>query len=98
MINPGELAFIILIATAGKLVGAMLSRPFTHLRWKQLYVVGWAMNSRGAVEFALALIALRAGLIGTHLYSAIIAMALVTTVTFPFIITPMLRRDPHLLD
>jgi hypothetical protein len=56
------------------------------------------MNSRGALELALALVAFRTGLIHVKLYSALIVMALVTTLVFPFVVTGMIRRDPSIMD
>ena len=76
----------------------MLTKPFVKLDVKQLYLVGWAMNSRGAVELALALIAISTGLITTRIYSSLVMTALITTLIFPFIITHMIKRNPRIMN
>lgn len=98
IINPYLTMIIIAIAVTGKLVGTFLIKPFTSLSWKQLHLIGWGMNSRGAVELALVLIAFRTGLIPGELYSSLIVMALFTTMIFPFIIGRMIKNDPKLMD
>ena len=70
ILNPVLLAAIIGVAIAGKLIGSFLTKPFTKFSWKQLHLIGWAMNSRGAVEMALALIAFRTGLLPADIYSS----------------------------
>ena len=97
-INPYLLAIIIAIAIIGKIMGTFLTKPFTKFSWKQLHLIGWGMNSRGAVELALALIAFRSGLIPAELYSGLVVMALTTTLIFPFIITRMIKKEPQLMD
>ena len=56
------------------------------------------MNSRGAVELAIALIAFRSGLIPTELYSSLVIMALFTTLLFPFIIIRMIKKDSRIMN
>lgn len=98
LINPYLVMIVIAIAVTGKIVGTFLVKPFTSLSWKQLHLIGWGMNSRGAVELALVLIAFRSGLIPSELYSSLIIMALFTTMIFPFIIGRMIKKDPKLMD
>jgi Kef-type K+ transport system membrane component KefB len=98
VLNPWLLALMVAVAIAGKILGTFLTKPFTKFRNKQLLLIGWAMNSRGAIELALVLIALNIGLITTEIYSSIIVMALITTLIFPFIITRMIRKDRKIMD
>jgi len=98
ILNPSILTLVIVLAIVGKLAGSFLAKPFTDFSWKQLHLIGWAMNSRGAVEMALALIAFRSGLLPQEIYSSLIIMALVTTSIFPFIITSMIKDDPKIMD
>lgn len=98
IINPVLLLIIILIGVSGKLIGTMLTKPFINFRWKQLFLAGWAMNSRGAVELALALIAFRTGLIPARVYSGLIVMGLIATLSFPFVITHMINKDSEVMD
>ncbi len=96
--NPLLLVVVLVVATLGKIVGTMLSKPLVKLKTKQLYLIGWGMNSRGAVELAIAFIALKAGMIPTDLYSSIIVMALVTTLVFPFILSRMIKKEPKIMN
>jgi len=56
------------------------------------------MNSRGAIELAFALIAFRTDLISADIYSSLIIMALITTIAFPFVIAPIIRKNPRIMD
>lgn len=91
--NMPLLILIIIVAIAGKIIGVFLTKPLTKLNIIQLYLVGWGMNSRGAVELALAMIAFKAGFLNTELYSGIIIMALVTTLIFPFFVRRIIRKN-----
>ena len=51
------------------------------------------MNSRGAIELVIAEVARQSGLIPIEIYSAIVFMAIVTTITFPFILKHMVKKD-----
>jgi Kef-type K+ transport system membrane component KefB len=84
-------------AIIGKILGVALVKPFTRLSWKQLHLIGWGMNSRGAVELVIALLALKAGLITVPIYSAIVVMTIITTLTFPLVLRYLLKRDPHIM-
>jgi len=96
--NPKILFLIIAIASLGKFFGSLMAKPFTKLSWKKLQLIGWAMNSRGAVELALILISLRSGLITIETYSSLLLMALTTTVVFPLALSHMIKRYPKIMD
>jgi len=96
--NPVEIAVLTLIAFLGKIGGTVAAKPFTTLSLRQLWFIGWAMNARGTLGMILTLIALRYGLIDDKLYTAIIAMAMITTVTFPFVVREEYRRNPSIVE
>jgi Kef-type K+ transport system membrane component KefB len=96
-LKPWLLAVVTVLAVFGKIAGSMLAKSFTKLNWKQIYLVGWGMNSRGAVELALALLALKTGLIEIDVYSSLILMALTTTLIFPVILRRMLVKNPDIM-
>jgi len=96
-LNTKFLAIILAISIAGKIIGSMIAKPIISLTWKQLYLVGWGMNSRGAVELALALLAFRAGFIERDIYSSLILMALSTTLLFPFVLKRLVKNDPDIM-
>ena len=86
------------IAIVGKIVGTMITGFFSDLGWKRLYVIGWGMNSRGAVELVVALIALQKDLITENIYAALVVMAMITTLVFPFILQREIKNDPSVLE
>lgn len=92
------LLIVIITATAGQMIGTILTKPITKLKWKQLYLVGWGMNSKGAVELAIAFIALQVGLLPVNLYSALVLAALTTTILFQITIFRTVKQDPTIMD
>jgi Kef-type K+ transport system membrane component KefB len=88
----------VIIAFSGKIVGCLLIKPVSRLTLKQLYYTGWAMNSRGAAELVIALAARQFGLIPLDVFSALVAMSLITTLTFPPILARGIRKNPGLMS
>jgi Kef-type K+ transport system membrane component KefB len=89
---PLMLVGLLVIAIAGKVAGAGLGARLAGLSGATSLVVGFAMNARGAVELIIADVALKAGLFDVpdppppqvaHLFSAVVIMALVTTLMTP---------------
>lgn len=96
--NLPLLIITIIIAFAGKIIGTMLVKPFSKLSRNQLYYIGWAMNSRGAAELVIALIAMESGVIPLEVFTALVAMSIVTTLTFPIVLTHGIKRHQDLMD
>ena len=99
---PTLLAAVLLIAFVGKLVGAGGIARLSGMRSRDSLAVGFGMNARGAVELIVADIALRAGLFSQpkptppvveYLYSAIVIVAVVTTVISPILLRRFLSRN-----
>jgi Kef-type K+ transport system membrane component KefB len=88
----------LLIATLGKIVGTLIVKPVSSLSWKQLYYIGWGMNSRGAAELVIALIAVQYGLISLEIFSALVSMSLITTLMLPPILARGIKKNPGLMD
>ncbi|ODS40765.1 hypothetical protein BEH94_01235 [Candidatus Altiarchaeales archaeon WOR_SM1_SCG] len=97
-LNPLLLIIIVVIAMTGKIAGVMLAGPLIKLPLNKLYLVGWGMNSRGAVGLAVAFIALKIGLLDSTLYSGLVFMTLITTLIFPFIIRRMVEKYPDIME
>ncbi len=91
---------LIIVASIGKIIGAGLPAKLIGLPTSQSLVIGNAMNARGAVELIIADIALRAGLfeipgdslIISNLFSAVVIMAIVTTIISPVILKFSARK------
>ena len=97
LLSPPILTTVFVVALVGKLAGTFLTKPFLSFNWKQLYLIGWAMNSRGAIEMAFALIAFNTGLIPVELYSALIVVAMFTTLLFPIMFVRILQKNPRIM-
>lgn len=72
--------FFILIATAAKVVGCGLGARLGGMSFNEAMAVGFGMNSRGAMEIILGLLALEYGLITERTFVALVIMAIVTSV------------------
>lgn len=97
---PLFLVVLIVIALLSKLVGAGVPARMIGLTNRDSLMVGVGMSGRGAVELIVAGVALEAGLflqpsppppIVQSLYSAIVIMALVTTIATPIILRRIAR-------
>ncbi len=101
-LNKSDLIFfilILLVAIFGKIIGTLFVKPFTNkLTLRQLFLIGWGMNSRGAVELVIAEIARRSNLISLTTYSVIILVTLITTMLFPIVFRYYIKKYPKILD
>jgi Kef-type K+ transport system membrane component KefB len=100
---PMFLLILIVAAVGCKLVGAGAIARWVGLSGKDSLIVGIGMSGRGAVELIIADIALRAGLfsqpdptppIVANLFSAIVIMAVVTTLITPIGLRFIMSRKP----
>jgi Kef-type K+ transport system membrane component KefB len=77
----GLTLIIIIIAFAGKIVGAGLGTRLGGFTWRESLAVGFGMNARGAIEIVLGLVALEYGLINETIFVSLVIMALVTSMS-----------------
>ena len=82
------IVIVTLIAFFGKLFGGILGGLFAGFRGKPLLALGVGLNARGMMELLLAQVGLATGIIDANLYSALVIMTLLTTLSTP----PLLRR------
>jgi Kef-type K+ transport system membrane component KefB/nucleotide-binding universal stress UspA family protein len=78
---------LIALASVGKFLGAFLGGRLGGLSYAESFAVGCGMNARGSTEVIVASLGLQVGALNLQLYTAIVAMAIVTTTAMP----PMLR-------
>jgi Kef-type K+ transport system membrane component KefB len=100
---PWFLFFLIVAATLGKFAGAgIVARMAGGFSGRHALAIGAAMNARGAVEIIIAGVALRAGLFNhpqpvppqiEYLFSAIVIIAIITTLATPIALQRLLRQD-----
>ncbi len=83
---------LLLVAIAGKFLGAMVAARVSGFGWRGSAVMGTLMNTRGLTELIVLNIALAAGVISQALFAALVLMALITT----FMAGPLLKLfDPE---
>jgi Kef-type K+ transport system membrane component KefB len=76
----GPLVLIVLVvACVCKLVGGALGAKWGQMGNRESLAVGFAMNSRGAMEIILGLLALERGIISQELFVALVITAIVTS-------------------
>lgn len=95
---------LLLVATAGKLLGAGIPARVSGLSSRDALAVGIGMNARGAVELVIADVAFRAGLFDVpdpppaavaSMYSAIVLTAIATTLATPIGLKWLYRDRSH---
>jgi len=79
------------VACAGKIGGALLGGRLGGLQFRESLAVAFGMNARGGMEIILALLGLRLGVLTPAMYTVIVAVAVVTSVTTPSLLNWALR-------
>jgi Kef-type K+ transport system membrane component KefB len=91
---------VIVVACVGKFVGAASSARLTGATGRQSVVLGILLNARGLTELIILNVGLTLGVLDTRLFTAMVIMAIVTTL----MTSPLLRwahpaeaeqPDPH---
>lgn len=70
---------VFVIACVGKVLGCGLAARWSGLPSREAWAVGFGMNARGAMEMAMALVALQYDIISEQLFVALVVMALGTS-------------------
>lgn len=107
--TPVFVAVLIALAFAGKMIGAGGAARAAGLTGRESVCVGLGMSSRGAVELVIADIALKAGLftaaagatvspVVDNMFSAVVLMAVVTTIAAPVLLRMVIMRSPRAED
>jgi Kef-type K+ transport system membrane component KefB len=77
--NYLELAAIIAIACAGKLIGAAVPARAFGLPWSEVGTLGLLMNTRGLTELIILNAGVGLGVLDTPMFTMMVIMALITT-------------------
>lgn len=97
---PGFVALLVTVALLSKLIGAGFCARATGHSTQESLRIGVAMSGRGAVEIVLAGVALQAGLFNhpdptppiiAGLFSAIVIMAIATSIITPLLLAFLIR-------
>jgi Kef-type K+ transport system membrane component KefB len=70
---------LIVVATVGKLGGAMLTARLTGVTWLDSFALGALMNTRGLIELIALNIGYDLGILPPRIFTMLVIMALVTT-------------------
>ena len=95
--NPNLLLLtvgLIAIASIGKFGGAFLGGRLGGMNWAEATALGCGMNARGSTEVIVASIGLSMGVLNQDLFTTIVAMAVVTTMSMPPLLRWALGRLP----
>jgi Kef-type K+ transport system membrane component KefB len=95
---PVVVAAILLAGILGKVIGAIVVKPWTHFTWPQTTIVAAGMNSRGMIELVIAQISLQHGIITTEIYAALVVMVIVTIIAFPVVLRSMIKKYPRAMN
>jgi Kef-type K+ transport system membrane component KefB len=90
------MVLIIVIAILGKLGGSFFTAKVLGESWKDSWIIGILMNTRGLMELVILNIGYELGFIGAELFTMMVIMALVTTImTSPLIslVQFLFRKD-----
>jgi Kef-type K+ transport system membrane component KefB len=103
LVVPAFVAWLLIVAFLGKFIGAGVAARWVGLTRRDAAAVGVGMSARGAIELVIADIALEAGLFdvvpGTapvveHIFSAVVIMAVLTTLATPVLLKRIYRQVP----
>ncbi len=98
---PEMLATIITAALLGKALGTMFFYVLGQRGWREGLALGVGMNGRGALDLVIAQLAKDAGLISKDIFSALVFLALISTVVVPVALKASiewLRRRGQLVE
>ncbi|MGQ0535923.1 MAG: cation:proton antiporter [Methanobacteriota archaeon] len=88
----GFVAVLTAVAFATKFFGCALPARAVGESWTASWAIGVGMVPRGEVAMIVGLLGLSAGVIGQEVYTAILLMALLTTVLTPPLLKPLVAR------
>ena len=90
--NYGLLISIILVSFLSKILGGYLGGRFAHMGHRQSMTLAYGLNARGIMELVIANIAFREGFINVEIFSMLVIMGLVTTLSTPFLLKQSFQR------
>jgi K+:H+ antiporter len=96
--SPYVPIIVLTVAYAAKIAGALLGGKLAKLEFRESLAVAFGMNVRGGMGIILALLGLRLGVLTPVMYTIIVAVAVMTSVTAPPLLNWALsgvRRRPR---
>ena len=89
---------VVVVATVGKLGAAAVAARTAGESWPDALTLGVLMNTRGVTELVILSVGLQAGLIDSVVYTVMVLMALVTTVSAAPLLALVRRHGPDVVS
>jgi Kef-type K+ transport system membrane component KefB len=89
--SPYVPLIVLAVACTAKIGGALLGGRISRLDFRESLAVAFGMNARGGMEIILALLGLHLGVLTPAMYTVIVAVAVITSVMTPPLLTWALR-------
>jgi Kef-type K+ transport system membrane component KefB len=89
---------IVLVASAGKIVGTLLAARLTGLGWRDAASLGVLMNTRGLMELIVLNVGLDLGVLTPALFAMMVVMAVGTTLATAPALHALALREPGLVE
>ena len=90
--NIGLLVAVIAVSYLSKIAGGYFGGTLAKLSKKVSLTLGIGLNARGIMELVIANIAYKNGLISTEVFSILVIMGVLTTLTTPFLLKRAFER------
>lgn len=90
--NWGLLVAVLLVSYLSKILGGYLGGTIAGLPGRVAFTLGIGLNARGIMELVIANVAFKAGLISTEIFSILVIMGVLTTLTTPVLLKRAFRR------
>lgn len=84
--NVALLLAVLLVSYSSKILGGFLGGTLAGLGSRVSFTLGLGLNARGIMEIVIANIAYRNGLISTEIFSILVIMGVLTTLTTPLLL------------
>lgn len=84
--NIGLLVTVLLISYFSKIFGGFLGGKLAGLNGKTSFTIGIGLNARGIMELVIANIAFKAGMITSEIFSILVIMGVLTTLSTPMML------------
>jgi len=90
--NYSLLTIILAVSYLSKILGGFLGGKLAGFDNKTSWILGYGLNARGVMELIIANIAYKYGLINSELFSVLVIMGIVTTLTTPVMLKKSFRN------
>ncbi len=92
----GLLVAIIVVSYLSKIAGGYIGGSLAGLNNKVSFTLGVGLNARGIMELVVANIAYKAGLISSEIFSILVIMGILTTLTTPLMLKKIFKKQDAL--